>query len=142
MNNKYTCICCGFNSLNKWFNSQEICHICMWQNDDVSNLFPLKDWWPNDDLCTEQQKIMKIYPFSINEIDFYDNFKKETVKVERSLKWKPIDVKNIRNCKKSERPMIHRAKPMGRSQLIRCSKKANYSSQICLILNWHRRHQY
>lgn len=95
MKNKYTCLCCGFKTIER-FNSQEICSICMWQSDYISDYFPLIWWWPNDDLYSEQQKIIIKIPTNIKEIKSFNKSKQEMIIIKRSPNWKPIDIKNIK----------------------------------------------
>jgi hypothetical protein len=81
----YTCPCCGFKCLEKWFNSQTICHICYWQNDDYSIFFPLR-LWANFPFIDDQKKILAKIPEEIREFDWY--FRHE--------KWSPLSIEKIK----------------------------------------------
>lgn len=69
---RYKCDCCGYYSLNNY--SDEICHVCGWQEDNVQRRYPDFTGGANENSLNEAKKNYRM--FGVFDLEYIDEVRK------------------------------------------------------------------
>lgn len=90
---KFTCACCGYQTLNDWPGSYEICKVCFWEDDPVQLLDPGYTGGANPpSLMMCQENFAKT---GVSEDRFKGNVRPPRAKEKRDPEWRPANESDL-----------------------------------------------